>query len=238
MPSVWKKNYPDNFAWARPDRLWFVIPSANASEVHDPKLFINGKNVPVECHVIGRPIIHYADISDFVLWNQENKIELQFGSIGQNQFLGPYLDYPECEVPDMNKTTICSLLPILYSKSVVYEKAIDPDMPLRINLKKEQLPVIQSAIMIPDYFFPGQAVTVSVKMRQPKEEIETVMISLPYSDGQMTYNPDDQNWQIQYTPGGREGLIMDVAFLRVFAVAKNGNVSEPADIPVKWHFAR
>jgi hypothetical protein len=29
---------------------------------------------------------------------------------------------------------------------------------------------------------------------------------------------------------------MDIAFLRVWAVLKNGCISESADIPVKWHY--
>lgn len=234
----WKKEYPDNFAWARPDRLWFVLPFTNASKVHELKLFLNGKNVVVECHTIDRPIIYYADISDFVLWNQQNKIELQFGHIEQNQFLGPYLDYPESLAPVQNGSKICSLLPLLYSKSVIYDRVIDPDMPLCINGRNMQIPVIQSAKIVPEFFFPGQTVTISAKIVQPKEEIEMVMISLPYADSEMTYNQDNNNWEIQYTPGQREGLIMDVSFLRVWAIAKNGCISEAADIPINWHFAR
>jgi hypothetical protein len=237
----WKREYPDNFAWSRPDRLWLVLPSTNATKVHEPKLFVNKENVAVECHVIaGRPIIHYADISDFVLWNQENKIELQFGSIEQNQFLGPYLDYPEEEtiVSGQEKSIICTLLPGLYTKFIVYDRPIDPDMPKCINKTEEQLNIIKSAKMTPDFFLSGQPVTISVKLSRSKEEIETVRISLPYSDVGMAYNKDNDEWDIQYTPLGREGLIMDVAFLRVWAVVKNGCVSESVDIPIKWHYAK
>lgn len=235
---AWKNEFPDNFAWARPDRLWLVIPSANAARVKDPELSVNGKNITVECHLIGRPIIHYADITDFISWNRENKIVLQFGHIEQNQFLGPYLDYPEFDDSVPDGAGLCSLTPVLYSNSIVYNRVIDPDKPACIMDEAGRGPVIQNAEMVPDFFYPGQKVRISVKLSRPSEEIETVMISLPYADAEMTFNKDAGNWEIQYTPGGREGLIMDVSFLRVWAIAKNGCISESADIPINWHFAR
>jgi hypothetical protein len=36
----------------------------------------------------------------------------------------------------------------------------------------------------------------------------------------------------------REGLIMDISYLRVWAVLRNGLVSEPADVRVQWRYGK
>ena len=158
----------------------------------------------------------------FFKWNQKNKIELQFGIIEQNQFLGPYLDYFDNEaiVPELENSLICTLLTFLYTNSIVYDSPVDPDMPNRVTKTAVLLHIIKSAKMTPDFFFLGNPVTISVKLSLPKEEIGTVMISSPWADTEMTYNIVNDDWDFQYTPTERRGLIMDVAFLHVWAVLK------------------
>jgi len=47
---------------------------------------------------------------------------------------------------------------------------------------EEQLNIINSVKMEPDYFLSGQPVIISVKLSRSKKEIETVRISLPNSE--------------------------------------------------------
>jgi hypothetical protein len=234
----WKKNYPDNFAWARPDRLWFAMPSVNAAAIGNPQLKINGKPVALDCHIIaGRPIIHYADISDSIIWNAENEIKIRLEHAGRNQFLGPYLDYPpdETELARQGSRKICSLLAALHTKGLVYEKLEDPDMPERVRKTGEPVRVIESVAVDPVYFREEKPSVVLVKLNISREETEQVWISLPYGDAPMDYRESGE-WTVTFAFPKREGLIMDIAFLRVWAVLKNGLVSEPADIPVQWRY--
>ena len=92
--------------------------------------------------------------------------------------------------------------------------------------------------MTPDFFLSGQPFSISVKLNRPEDEIEKVMISLPGADAEMIYNKENDEWNIQRSAGKREALIMDVAFFRIWAVLKDGSVSEPFDLPIKWHFIK
>jgi hypothetical protein len=139
----------------------------NAAEVRIPQMKINGKQVALDCHIIaGRPVIHYADISDDIVWNAENEIKIQLEHAGRNQFLGPYLDYPpdEAEQAEQGSRKICSLLTTLHAKELVYEKPVDPDMPERVRETGEPVQVIESVTVDPVYFREEKPSVVSVKL--------------------------------------------------------------------------
>ncbi|MDR0901994.1 MAG: hypothetical protein LBM92_04405, partial [Opitutaceae bacterium] len=237
----WKKKYPDNFAWARPDRLWLVLPFAAPETVKSPALLVNGRPVPVQTHAIGRPIIYYADITDGIRWGDENTITFSCFSIGENQFLGPWLDYPG-SVPNKRayapeKSAVSSILPALYKNRVVYEKPVDAVMPRRAPVGDEGAPRIISATMTPGYFITGQKSVIRVKVNLPREKTASVWCSLPGGDRMLQYDPKGDEWRVTHkVPGERFGIIMDVAFFRVWAVGADGLVSAPKDIPVTWRF--
>ncbi len=237
---VWKEKYPDNFMWTRPDRLWLVIPSENAGKIKYPRLVVNQKNVDVQVHsVAGKPIIHYADITDDVQWGKMNKIKLLLDSIGENQFLGPYLDYPEDDnYYQLKEKRISSLLPQLYANAVVYDHPVDKEMPVRAADKQQPPEVIKSAMITPEYFRSGEEVIIAVKLSDAARDVSAVWISLPPSDTEMEYDKQKGEWFIRYTPDKRENIIMDVSFLRIWAVLKNDHISKPVDIPVKWKFLK
>ena len=86
---------PHNFVWARPDRLWLVLPFADADRVRAVRLQCNAAEAAVQCFRVSQArVIYYVDLTDRVQWGADNRLDLSLDGLGENQFLGPYLDYP------------------------------------------------------------------------------------------------------------------------------------------------
>jgi hypothetical protein len=90
--ETWQESLPFNFAWARPDRLWFVLPFVDPDLVRDVTMQCNGKDVVLQWFApVDRPngsrVIAYTDITDAILYGSENEIDLHLSGLQANQFL-------------------------------------------------------------------------------------------------------------------------------------------------------
>lgn len=231
----WKQEYPDNFAWARPDRLWLVIPFADADRVGTVSLRVNGNDVPAEGHVIrDRRIIHYADITDAVRWGATNRVGLALTDVGENQFLGPYLDYPAGD--PAAEALAAETAPVVFDG-----RPLDPDTPGRAPAGPKDtraMPVVTSLRLNPGYYREGETTRVLAAVNLPPEQLEAVYLSAGpwWNDEPMRYDAQEQAWVYDFTPPARWGLIMDVPRHAVWAVAKNGLVGQRARLEIRWRF--
>ena len=165
------RRLPHSYAWARPDRLWFVVPLTDAGRVREVLLECNGVGVAVNCFTVHEAkIIYYADLTHVVQWGRENALTLRLSDLQANQFLGPYLDYPPTpstgpleggresfsvddlphgESPDRKRLPTPWTAP---GPRVVYDRPVDPDMPARwtsVGVAGERSPAVLSATMSP-----------------------------------------------------------------------------------------
>ncbi len=219
--------YHDSFAWARPDRLWLMVPLVDSERVKSITLLVNGRPVPVQLYCPYRPAMHYADVTDQIRWGQDNVLQLELVGLAANQFLGPYLDYPP--VPGEDPAS---------QSSVIYDHPLDPEMPVRIRLSSaaEKPPVVRSVKMVPGFLCEHQQVRFEAVVDLPPEELAGVFISNWWSDCGMKFDAATGRWMFDLNCIPRSGLIMDVPSYHVWAVAKNGLVGEARKIDLHWRF--
>jgi hypothetical protein len=226
--TTWKTQCTlDHFGWARPDRLWFVLPFVDAEQVDLQSVSLNGRPADLQCHRAPRKIIYYTDLTDLVVWSSDNDIRLRFANLPKNQFLGPYLDYPVD--PDRPAG----------SSTVLYEEPLDPDRPPGVPTGPDdtrRVPIIDDVKMSTPVLKQGQETVFSAAVDMPPDELEGVYISGPVADTAMTFNAASDRWIFNLTPSRRFALIMDVDHYRVWAVARNGRVSQAKKIFLAWRF--
>ena len=44
-----------------------------------------------------QPVLHYAYIEDYVIWDHENTFELRFSDLSRDSFMGLYFEYPDVQ---------------------------------------------------------------------------------------------------------------------------------------------
>jgi hypothetical protein len=219
----WKSEYPDNFAWSRPDRLWLVIPFTDAETVADVSGRMNGEPLTVQSHTIGRKIIFYADLMDGVEWNASNTLELDIQGLQANQFLGPYLDYPPAAVPWADS-------------KVVFDALLDAEEVCRVPASVD-VPKVLSAELVPDHLREGVEARVEATVNMPVDQIGAVRLSgLTGADQSMQFDPVTGKWIYKFTSYPRWMLIMDVAKFEIWVVTKDGRVSNRFSLPLQWRF--
>jgi hypothetical protein len=234
----WRQTLPHNFAWARPDRMWFVLPFTNADYVKEASLRLNGRPVPLEWSAprdrhSGSRIIAYADLTDFVDFGVANRLTLQLRGIGPNQFLGPELDYP-LEVP----VAAWSLASKGWNEGVTYTGPIDPDLPNRVASASNLAPRVLSVEVTPNFIVAGAKHTFFAEIDLPAERLASVWISVSQdADMPMTWDTSRKKWIFEWTVPDRAMDILDVDRAVVWAVAQEGTISSTFSISLRWLFA-
>ena len=229
------RSLPHNFAWARPDRLWLVLPFADATRVREVSLRCNGVNVPATCFSPGSRIIYYADVTDAITWGNDNTLMLQFTGMQENQFLGPYLDYPPATSAIQATADRQLLLP-----RVVYDRPIETVVPKSdgpIKPARMQSPRVLTAKMEPAWLGSDQEITFSATVDLPPEQLRAVYLSAGWMgfDTPLQYNGKTRCWTLRCVAPKRFP-ILDSDAVYVWAVTKNGHFSEQRAIPVKWWY--
>ncbi|MBZ5516139.1 MAG: hypothetical protein LAN62_15080, partial [Acidobacteriia bacterium] len=240
---VKEKKFPDTFPWARPDRLLLIVPFTDAERVRAVELQLNGADQHVRSYdVTGglaappRKIIYYADLTDAVKWGQANDLTLKISGLTANQFLGPYLDYPPA--PKVSQLTTH---PGSARQPMVYDRPIQD--PAKEPRRGDPVPVIVSAWMDPASVREDQKAIFAATTNLPPEEIQAVYLSSIvgpdcWTDQELQYDPKASQWSLTVRFGERVRIILDCPFSYVWAVAKNGQVSEAQKIPTKWLYSR
>lgn len=234
----WRKILPHTYAWARPDRLWFVLPFTNADHVEEVSLSLNGRPVPLEWFAPkdrpkGSRVIAYADLTDLVEFDVVNRLALSLRGLGANQFLGPYLDYPPEE-----PVTAWSPASEGSSEAVIYTRPIDPDMPVRIASAATPVPRVVSVEVTPPFITASVKHTFHADIDLPRERLANVWISVASAaDMAMTWDAGRKKWTFEWTGPDRTTDILDVDRAVVWAVATEGGISSAFSIPLRWLFA-
>lgn len=228
------RGLPHNFAWARPDRLWLVLPFTDAGRVGEVKLKFNGQDLPVTCFsVAGAKVIHFADLTDLVKWGKPNELSLELSNLPQDQFLGPYLDYPPA--PPVSQWALAdSAAP----PRVVFDRPIGPvfGSDLAVTRPEAPVPKITSANMDPP-ILGGRPVTLFASVDMPPEELRGVYASAGWieRDLAMRYDRRTNRWSL---PGGmgRPMPILDGNRVCFWAISKEGRISAISEIELKKLF--
>lgn len=236
-----ESKFPDTFPWARPDRFLLVIPFTDAQRIGTVELQLNGVLQPVRSYdVTGgvaappRKIIYYADLTDAVKWGQSNGLALQISGLPANQFLGPYLDYAAAP-----KVLELATHPGNSPEVVVYDRLVQARA--KQPSPSDPGPVILSAWMDPMNIREGEKVTFVATTNLAPDQIQAVYLSSIvgpdcWTDQELQYESQTSQWSFTMRVGERVRIILDCPFSYVWAVAKNGHVSEPRKIPMTWLF--
>lgn len=228
-----EKKLPDVFTWARPDRLFLVVPFTDAELVGGLELQVNRKDLKVDWFTVRKTrIIAYADLTNGLVWGAENTLLLRLVGLGANQFLGPYLDYPAARI----STEVTPARGPARGR-VVYDKPVDPEMPVRWR-RNARTPVILSASMTPDALREGETAYLRVTTNVPASELQGVYVStgLPAEDRLLRYDEAQDVWTTSFRVKSRRSIIMDCQYNYVWAVMKDGRVGEPRRVPLQWRF--
>jgi len=220
-----------NFIGCRPERLWLIVPTYRRT---DCKIALNGQAVTNRMVDRASDWIH-ADITDLVKYGAENRGELHFGDMIGNNFMGPFLIYPEEEsttrvLPETQKGP----------PPVVYTKPLDPTPPPRY--RKGAGPVVQSARMLGKVriFGRGRNAAVEVKLADYPKGIRKVMF---FESGfgwmgrhPLGYNAKTKTWRGNVSPGHRS-RIQENEFIYIWAEGKDGLRGEYFPLKVDWSFS-
>ena len=228
-------NHPDdlsyhNFIGCRPERLWLIIPTYRSTNC---KIILNGKIVSNKMVDRASDWIH-ADITDWVKYDQENQIELLFLEMTENNFMGPFLIYPE-------EADTALILPEIKrsSEPVIFTQPLDPPPPLRY--KDGVGPTIQEAQMLGKVKIRGEnrQATVEVKVSDYPKGIRKVML---FESGfewmgqhSLSYDEKTKTWRGHISPGDR-WRIQEHEFIYLWAEGNDGLRSEYFPVKVDWDF--
>jgi len=236
--ETWQESLPFNFAWARPDRLWFVLPFVDPDLVRDVTMQCNGKDVVLQWFApVDRPngsrVIAYTDITDAILYGSENEIDLHLSGLQANQFLGPFLDYPlDVPVDDWEATSAPQ------AAQVVYERAIDPEMPERVATIGHAAPRVLGVELDPPFIRPRGKQAIIADISMAAERLQNVWVSVgPSGEAAMSWDDRRGKWTYEWTAPTRAEDILDAEHAYVWAVAKDGTLSESYEIAIRWMFA-
>jgi hypothetical protein len=243
----WLKNgFPDTFTWARPDRLILVVPFADADRVRKVALQFNGAETELRCYELAggfsgqaNKIIFYADLTDAIRWAQENTLTLHVDRMAANQFLGPYLDYPPAPLTAQIKAADLRI----ERTAVVYDRPLEPETYPKTTAEGIHLPAIVSAWMSPEGVRENQNVTFFATTDLPAKELQGVYLSSVvgpdcWADQELQYNPETKTWSITLKLRERVRMILGCPCSYVWAVAKDGQVSDTWKIPMGWLFSK
>ena len=222
--AQWKeKGLPFNFITAFPERLLVYIPIRGVRLPSNVALLINGKSIPVEAYCLrGRPVSHYAFIEDHIMWDCENKIEIQFEGLAENSFMGLYFEFPD--VPDGMRAT----------RNVVKESLTLPSVCSNPSL------VIDALSITPDVI-PDTDVEIVVRARTnvPIEDIEAVYFLHPTKPQMpsLKYDPQDNCWKGVFKTGKRCLNIFCNTDVYAWIKAKNGGIGPKKHQKIKISYS-
>ncbi len=219
-----------NFIGCRPERLWLIIPTYRPTEVN---IILNGRPVANQMVDLASDWIH-ADISDLVNHGENNQIELLFPEMSENNFMGPFLIYPE-----EGNTTEITPVPGEVLKPIVYTQPLDPTPPLRY--KKGADPRVEEVKMLGNVRIKGEDrdAVVEVKIADYPKGISRVMYfqsGFPWM-GQhaLDYDTITKTWHAPVSPGPR-WRIQENEFIYIWAEGNDGLRSEYFPVRVDWDF--
>ena len=205
-----EKGLPFNFTTALPDRLLAYIPIGGAKMPRSIELTVNGSKVPIEAHCLRNcPVLHYAFIEDYILWDRENEFELRFDGLAQNSFMGMYFEFPDVQDGMKAARLIVKEEPTLPS---VYS---DPSLVIdAFSFEPNEIPDTDIKV------------AVTVKTDVPYEEIEAIYFLHPTKPqmGRLHYDAQEKCWRGVLQTGKRSLNIFCNSEVYAWIKARNGGI--------------
>jgi hypothetical protein len=182
-----------NFICERPSRLWLIVPFLSPADV---ELALNGEKVePLRWDSPSSSA--FADLTDRVKYGEGNSITLSIKGLAPNQFMGPFLLYPE--EADTNLVLPGSAGA---DQPVVYRQSLVPALPTRY--RENAGPKVIEAKMMENVTLRETA-ELQVTLDLPPNQIKRVMF---FESGfgwmgqhGLGYNKEAQCWTARVTPG-------------------------------------
>ena len=216
-----------NFVCERPSRLWLILPFLTRIRV---EVTLNGEKVD--------PLLWddpsssaFADVTDRVTYGGDHRITLSIQDLQANQFMGPFLLYPEEAATSCVRPTLGHA-----DHPVCYTHALVPAP--RPRYRQGQGPKVIEATMM-DNVTLREAAELRVKLDLPPEQIRRVMF---FESGfgwmgqhGLNYSPEAQSWTGTVTPGNR-AAIQENEYVYVWAEGADGLRSDYYPVKVGWDF--
>ena len=216
-----------NFICERPSRLWLIVPFLTHT---DFELTLNGEKVaPLRWDNPSSSA--FADLTDRVKYGEANSLTLSIKGLAPNQFMGPFLLYPE-----EADTNLVLPKPADADQPVVYKQSLVPALPTRY--RKNAGPKVIEAKMMENVTL-REAAELRVTLDLSPEKIRRVMF---FESGfgwmgqhGLGYNKEAQCWTARVTPGPR-AAIQENDYIYVWAEGTDGLRSDYYPVNVGWDF--
>ena len=223
-----QKEYSERFdrinsCWSRPDKLWLFVKADNPSS--EAQIVLNGKKVNWQQDYLSHNELCvknmvFADITDEIVWDDENKIRL----IGFDES-AVYMHYPKSQ---NEKIPECG------------EKCKNQEC--YAPILSDEIKVLSATINDNNIIIPCSENVLSVKVNMPFEELEGVYASVPISIGvtgnelkrDMALEYKDGIWSKKFLSGERIHLIIDDFKLSIWVVTKDKKESRTYHMPIEW----
>ncbi|MCC7360545.1 MAG: hypothetical protein IT317_13770 [Anaerolineales bacterium] len=228
------KGWTDPATWARPDRLWLVLPFTDAQRVGQVVLRVNDQPQPLFAYALhGARVIWYADLSDVLPRDGEVQLELELSDLGANQFSGPYLD-----LPPRSNTQQIEAAPDETPSRVIFGEIL-PNPPDLLMARPAGLPPPRIAVITatPLELRAGGQLVLRCRVDQAAADLRGVYASTYGWDHPLDYDAEQDCWILSQDLVPRADIILDTAAVFLWAVARDGTVGERAAVPVEWCFA-
>ena len=220
-----------NFTCCRPNRLWLVIPFT-LQKVSDVKVTINSRELAGLLKFDGNGHSFYADITEVAGYGGDNEIKLSLRNMEKNEFMGPFLMYP-----DEGLTSEVLPKPGSPEPRVVYTGSLIPRVTPRY-LAGAKRPVITQA-MVTGNVTLTRPTQLQVSIDLPPDKIREVNYTESgfawMSISGLGYNQGLKCWTADVRPGPRAS-IQESEYIYVWAVGTNGLHSDYCPVKVGWDF--
>ena len=232
-----------NYAWAQPHRLHVTFPFLYPDHVEGLSAELNGRPLSLELadawhDGIQAKIVWFADITDDVVWDGVNTLEIHVGYADADSFLGARLEYPEGKATGV-------IRPALIPQACLSKDALGLPRPLLEQPEGARHPVIENAWIVDGLVSENHEFELCASVNLPADELEGVYASAQISidgasgktlraDQRLDYDPATHLWRRIMKPGSRRLLIIDGKDISVWAVTRRGVVSDAYSVPVEW----
>ena len=222
-----------NFTCCRPDRLWLIVPFT-LQRVGDVKVTINSKQPGALMKHDRNGHSFYVDITDLVEYGADNEIAISMRNLDQNEFMGPFLLYPdEAPASQVLPKPSPALTPVVYTRSLI------PPGPPRY-IKGAKRPVITDAKVTGNVTL-SRPTQLRVRVDVPPEKLRAVN----YTESgfgwmgihALGYDGTLGCWTGQVVPGNR-AAIQESEYIHVWAVDRDGLHSDYYPVKVGWDFVK
>ncbi len=236
-----------NFIGSRPERLWLVIPftlqkagALSFAADFSLSVAVNGRDVGRALKLDANGNSFYLDLTDWVHYDLApaagNILDLILRNLGQNDFMGPFLIYPNGALTDDGFVEPFDGLEtegrVVYTRSL-----IPPGLPR--YARGGTPPKITSAYVSGNVTLT-QSTRLCVHVDQPPDDLQQVVYThsgFPWMGMiALDHDPALTCWVAEVKPGAR-AAIQENEFIYVWAVGRDGLYSDFYPVRVGWDYS-